>query len=121
MARHLVAIAAALTLLAAPAALADPSGVYVSQSKETKVRFDKCGSSFCGTIAWTKSGDRSLVGRRMIYDVRQTGDNAWEGRLWNYQDGKTYKGKLSIQGDDLKLAGCVLGGMICRNQIWTKE
>lgn len=106
----------ALVVFARPA-LAEPAGVYLSQSGETKVEFAKCGGSLCGTIVWTKSGQ--AIGKRMIFDVERTGDNQWQGKLWNYRDGKTYRGKLSLQGPNLKLSGCAVAGLICRSQVWT--
>ena len=32
----------------------------------------------------------------------------------------TYSGKASINGGSMKLSGCVLGGLICQSQTWTK-
>lgn len=97
-------------------AAAEPSGTYLSQSGQTKVKIAACGPSICGDIVWTESGE--AIGKRMIYDVVQTGANEWQGKLWNYQNGRTYRGKLAMDGVNLKLSGCVVGGLICRSQIW---
>lgn len=35
---------------AAPAMAQDPSGTWLSQSGDTRVRIARCGSSYCGTI-----------------------------------------------------------------------
>src|SRR4051812_33702626 len=97
-------ILAALGALLAPAAQAqpqDPSGTWLSQSGETRVRIARCGTAFCGTIVAVKTDakdvnnpdptkrGRSLVGVQMISDIRPAGDG-FTGQLYNYQDGKTY-------------------------------
>jgi uncharacterized protein (DUF2147 family) len=62
---------------------------------------------------------RSLVGIHMISDIQPSGDG-FSGQLYNYKDGKTYSGKMSFQGQAMKLSGCVFGGLICRSQTWAK-
>ncbi|MBB4039598.1 uncharacterized protein (DUF2147 family) [Microvirga flocculans] len=122
-----------LTLLALPAQAqpADPSGTYLSESRETQVRIAKCGAAYCGTIISVqgeakdvnnpdpKLKERNLVGVQMISDIRPAGEG-FSGQLYNYKDGKTYNGKMSFEGKAMKLSGCVFGGLICRSQTWTK-
>lgn len=124
--------AAASLMLAAPAAANDPRGTWLSQSGETRVRFADCGGQLCGTIvsASGQSRDeknedaalrgRSLVGVRMI-TMRANGANAWQGSLYNFQDGKTYNGRMTMpSANSMSLSGCVLGGLICRSQTWSR-
>ena len=128
-------VAALLIWSSASAARADIVGTWLSQSGETKVRIAPCGGGkLCGTVVWAK-GDpkdtrnpraarrtRPVRGIRMIWDIKPTGSaGEYTGKLYNYKDGKTYDGKVSEQGASrLKLSGCVLGGMICRGQIWSR-
>jgi uncharacterized protein (DUF2147 family) len=96
------------------------------------VRISPCGGEFCGDIVWVDEdpGDvnnpdpalrsRPLVGVRMIYDMVADGDR-FRGKLYNYTNGKTYSGTLEVAGDTLELSGCVLGGMFCRSQTWTRS
>jgi len=130
------AILAVLTLLFLPGAAraqsSDPSGTYLSETGETRVRIAKCGSVLCGTIVAVQ-GDardvnnpdaakrgRSLVGVQMISNIQPSGDG-FTGQLYNYKDGKTYNGKMSFAGGNaMQLSGCVLGGLICRSQTWKK-
>ena len=110
----------------APALAAEPLGTWLGESGDTKVKIAPGGGSFVGTVVWAKGGAAASdcmgnpVGMAMIYDVKPSG-NGFKGKLKNYKDCKTYTGKLElISPDKLKLAGCRLGGLICRNQIWTK-
>jgi uncharacterized protein (DUF2147 family) len=117
---------------AAQAQSSDPSGTYLSETGETRVRVAKCGSAYCGTIVAVQGEakdvnnpdaakrGRSLVGVRMISNIQPAADG-FTGQLYNYKDGKTYNGKMSFKdGSAMQLSGCVLGGLICRSQTWTK-
>lgn len=127
----LAALGLVLLAGAARAQSSDPSGTYLSESGETRVKIAKCGSAHCGTIVAVQGDakdvhnpdpalrNRSLVGIRMISDIQPAGEG-FTGQLYNYKDGKTYKGKMAFQGKAMQLSGCVLGGLICRSQTWTK-
>jgi uncharacterized protein (DUF2147 family) len=122
-----------LVLLSMPAQAqsADPSGTWMTQSGETRVKIAKCGGDYCGTIvsstyqkdtnnADPQLRDRNIVGVRMIWDLKPNGDG-YTGQLYNPQDGKTYTGKLKVTAPNaLQLSGCVFGGLICRSQVWSK-
>jgi uncharacterized protein (DUF2147 family) len=126
---------AALGLLlltgAAHAQAQDPSGTYLSETGETRVRIARCGQAYCGTIVSVQGEakdvynpdanlkNRSLVGVQMISNIQPSGDG-FTGQLYNYKDGKTYTGKMTFAGKAMQLSGCVLGGLICRSQTWTK-
>jgi uncharacterized protein (DUF2147 family) len=109
----------------------DPSGTWLSQSGETRVRIARCGAAYCGTITASalatdvnnpdaSKRDRKLVGVQMITDIKPAGDG-FSGQLYNIQDGKTYTGKLKLTDPKtMELSGCVMGGLICRSQTWTK-
>ena len=49
------------------------------------------------------------------------GENAWAGSAFNPNDGKRYTAKLTLSGDRLATAGCVLGGLICKSFEWTRS
>ncbi|MFL4998605.1 MAG: DUF2147 domain-containing protein [Microvirga sp.] len=127
----LAAFGLALLGLPAQAQSPDPSGTWLTQSGDTRVRIAKCGTALCGIIVSstyqkdTNNPDpnlreRSMVGVQMISDIRPSSDG-FSGQLYNPQDGKTYTGKLKVMSPNtLQLSGCVLGGLICRSQTWTK-
>jgi uncharacterized protein (DUF2147 family) len=133
--RTTIFAAVALAFLAAPAAAqtADPSGTWQSESGDTRVRIARCGDAYCGTIISVRGEakdvnnpsealrSRNLVGVRMIDNIRPTTAGGFEGSLYNFRDGKTYSGKMSLKSPSaLELSGCVLGGLVCRSQTWTK-
>ncbi len=115
--------AAAAILLAAGAspALADPTGTWLRDNGNSRVRIAPCGPNFCGTLTWVKDpSGPAKVGQRIFYDMAPAGANAWSGKAFNPEDGKTYSGKLTLSGSTMTTSGCVLGGLICRSVSWSK-
>ena len=130
--RTLFAIAATLFALSASALAEDITGIWLTASGETRVRIAPCGAALCGTVVWQKTPskdvnnpdpakqNRSIVGIQMISGAKLAAAGDYEGQLYNFQDGKTYIGKLKTSGPNaLSLSGCVLG-VICRSQTWTR-
>jgi len=120
-------------LAAGSAAAQDAKGTWLSESGETRIRIAPCGAELCGTVVWQKvpgkdvnnpdaaKRGRDIVGLRMIYGMKASGGSEWTGQLYNFQDGKVYTGKMTLAGpSSLSLSGCVLGGLICRAQTWTR-
>jgi uncharacterized protein (DUF2147 family) len=119
-------------MLRSAAAMADPTGTWLTQSGDATVKIAACGAGFCGSIVSLKENrddtnnpdpalrSRSLVGVAIIFDMRES-HGAYAGKLYNPRDGRTYSGKLkTIGADKLDLAGCVLGGLICKYEVWTR-
>ena len=79
-----------------------------------------CGDSICGTIAkGVDSDNTSIKGKRMIWDMKSKGNGSYAGgRIWAPDVDKTYRSKMSLNGNALKVSGCV--GPICRCQTWTR-
>lgn len=115
-----VSTALALGALTVPA-LADPSGTWLRDNGNSRVRIAPCGANFCGTLTWVKDpSGPAKVGQRIFYDMAPAGANAWSGKAFNPEDGKTYSGKLTLSGSTMTTSGCVLGGLICRSVSWSK-
>jgi len=125
-----------LTALGATGAIgqtANVNGVWLTSSGDTRVKISPCGGAWCGVIVWTRNGardaknpdpakrDRSLAGVQMISGMKRGADGNYSGQLYNPMDGKTYTGKLQpVSATELKLKGCVMGGLICKSQTWTR-
>ncbi len=112
---------AAVIGLASTPAFADPSGTWLRDNGNSRVRIAKCGEAFCGTLVWVKDPDGpAKVGQRIFYEMMPSGANTWAGKAFNPEDGRTYSGKLSLSGGSMTTSGCVLGGMVCRSVTWRK-
>ncbi|MDH6230035.1 uncharacterized protein (DUF2147 family) [Mesorhizobium soli] len=109
-----VSLAVAATMLMLGAAYADPiEGNWKTQSGETAAIGD-CGGGFCITL---KTG--KYAGKQ-IGKMTASGDGNYAGSITDPADDKTYKGKATLNGNAMKMSGCVLGGLICKGQNWTK-
>ncbi|WP_308916742.1 DUF2147 domain-containing protein [Jannaschia sp. LMIT008] len=116
---------AALCLAAGAAFAADPvEGMWRSQPGETgstiDVRIAQCGSKLCGTIARLNgAGDPSVVGRRIIWDMQPDGQGGYRnGKIWAPDQDKTYNSKMTLNGNMLKVEGCI--AVFCRGQTWAR-
>lgn len=135
------AIALALVFIA-PALAADPFGTWLTADKKGKVRIVNCSGALCGTLVWlaepidpatnqpkidkenadaSKKG-RPLLGIPIVINMKPSGGDKWEGQVYNAEDGKTYTGSFTMTGaNSADLRGCVMGGLICKGQAWTRS
>jgi uncharacterized protein (DUF2147 family) len=130
-----------LWLLPVTAYAADPRGTWSTEGQESQVQITECATGLCGTIVglkepndpqtgkpWTDSHnpDRSkrgqpLIGTQVVLGMKPAGSDKWSGEFYNADDGKNYRGNLIMAGDRaMKVQGCVLGGLICKSQTWTR-
>jgi uncharacterized protein (DUF2147 family) len=129
------AVAAVLLWLAPlPTLAADATGVWQRPSGTSRIEITPCGSALCGTLVWLKTPradtrnpdpakrSRSLLGTRTVIGMKPTGSaGVWKGKVYNAEDGKTYSGRMTLEGaNKLSLKGCVLGGLICRGETWNR-
>jgi uncharacterized protein (DUF2147 family) len=107
-------IVAAAVLISTGVAHADPiEGDWRTQSGETAAIGD-CGGGFCITL---KTGKYKGKG---IGKISPQGDGQYSGSITDPATDKTYSGKASLSGSSMSMKGCVLGGLICKSQTWTK-
>jgi Uncharacterized protein conserved in bacteria (DUF2147) len=98
-----------------------------------KVRIDPCGQALCGVIAaanpsdtdWRNPDpgkrDRPLLGVPILIDMKPTKKQRWEGQVYSAKSGYTYAAKMALKSADvLRVEGCVLGGLFCNSQNWTR-
>jgi clan AA aspartic protease (TIGR02281 family) len=126
----------------APALAADPFGDWLTGDKKGKVRIVNCGGALCGVLVWLeepldpqtnqpkidkRNADASKQSRPLLgipillsMNASYTPDQ-WLGPIYNAEDGKTYPGSFTMYGPNTaQLKGCVLGGLICKAQTWTR-
>jgi uncharacterized protein (DUF2147 family) len=131
-----------LCLVAArPASAGDLRGNWMTENGKAKVAIVSCGHALCGNIIALKETndpttgkpktdsnnpdaakrDRPMVGVQIIIGMKPDATDKWKGQVYNAEDGKTYSGTISlVNGTTLTLQGCALGGLICKNQTWTR-
>jgi uncharacterized protein (DUF2147 family) len=107
-------LAGAALLAAAGAAYADPiEGNWKTRSGST-AEITQCGSAFCIRM---KTGPHA---GKEIGRFNPQGDGTYTGTVTDPASDKTYKGKGSLKDNAFTMGGCVLGGLICRNETWSR-
>src|ERR1700719_115588 len=108
--------AALLAVPAARAQMGDPSGIWLTQAGDAKVRVSKCGAQICGVVVWLRDpinpanglqmaddknpnpalARRPMIGLPLFTDMRIAGPNRWSGHIYNADDGGTYVSNISV-------------------------
>ena len=138
--RAIACVLATGLLLGADPVCADdgPVGRWMTPGAAAVVEIAPCSGAtgLCGTIRWlwdglddkgrprldTQNADtalrtRPLVGLSILSGMTRTTNGGWEGRVYNPEDGQTYRATLRRPGTDtLTIEGCVL--FICQKQVW---
>ncbi|MCW2274234.1 DUF2147 domain-containing protein [Rhodoblastus acidophilus] len=122
--RILATLVIALLILPAAAAETQPSamGLWRVADGTATIRIKRCDDALCGFVASAPApepGAASAVGQKILIDMRQDGE-IWRGTIFNLDDGQTYTGEISTQGDLLKVKGCLPAG-ICGGETWRRE
>jgi uncharacterized protein (DUF2147 family) len=134
----LAAAMAALPVFTAVPALAlsdsDVVGVWKHPDNGSHIQIYACGQSACAKVVKVadpsrkddknpdpKLRNRPVVGVVIMNGGKKVGPLKWQGKLYNTLDGGTYNGTLTLVNEnELKLSGCVLGGLICDGRTWTR-
>lgn len=98
-----------------------PLGVWSEIGGATKIEIAPCGDSLCGVVVAVKgSNNDQSIGKTIFYNIEKSKGNIWLGNARN-QDGDVFEGKLTLNGNRMKTAGCILGGVICQSADWARE
>ena len=102
-------------------------GKWLNSSGEGQIQIYKKGDNFFGKLAWmkvpndangkpkldVKNPDKNLqsrpkLGLEILKDFTFDGENGYEnGTIYDPQSGKTYRCKMTLNGDELKVRGYV--------------
>jgi uncharacterized protein (DUF2147 family) len=125
MTMRMLALAALIGVGSSGLALADdPTGVWALDNGKVTVKVSSCGDSICGRIVGMrkpldKHGNPKLDKDNpnpalRARDMKQTGDNRWEGQIYVPDDGNTYNAIVYVSGDVMKVKGCVV--VFCKSK-----
>ncbi|MCW3835576.1 DUF2147 domain-containing protein [Sphingomonas canadensis] len=105
-------------------------GTWRNPQNSVHVKVHRCGDATCGTVVWAnekakadarRGGTDPLVGVQLFQDFRPAGKDVWRGRVYVPDIGKTFSGTVTrIDDRTLVGKGCLLGGLGCRSQTWSR-
>lgn len=110
------ALFSALALTSAATA-GSANGTWLRSNGAHVLAFD-CGGGL--GLKVTKSPEAAKVGKTIMCGAKASGENKWKGTVLNLDDGQKYSGYVTLNGGSLTLSGCVLGGIICKDDTWTR-
>lgn len=112
-------------------------GRWIMTNGKITVEVEDCGGNLCGRIVdmaepLTKDGtpkvdkrnpdpqrrNAPLIGLTVLQDMSPGGENEWQGRIYNADDGRTYASKMKLAGDKMKVKGCVL--VFCKSMTFNR-
>lgn len=134
---RLTGLTLALAMTTQFAVAADAIGTWKSEKADDggyiHVSVGPCANdpaNLCGVIvdafnddpaAMDKARVAELRGKIMIKGMEPDGAGTWSnGTIWAPDEDETYSAKMQLNGDVLKVSGCVLAGLICRGQDWIR-
>jgi len=122
------------TVMSGAALAAEPAGDWRVEDGSAIIRIDNCRGALWGVVAWEKEPGRdtrnpnptlrgrATLGSAVLINMRAASPQArWDGQIYNAQNGQTYKANVSLVGENtLRVEGCVMGGVFCGGQRWTR-
>lgn len=112
-------------------------GLWLTEAGTGTIRVADCGDGTpCGTIATAEipdgepttdvnnsdpaMHDTPIIGLTMLDGFERSGDKWKKGRIYNPEDGKSYKSSIELDDDPdvLKVKGCI--AFLCQTQRWTR-
>lgn len=121
-------------------------GLWNIPEDEAQFEIYTCGAEYCGRITRLQEPEyppddkrmpglprvdrnnpdpllrtRPMLGLTIMEGFRYEGDNSWRGRIYNPDDGETYRCKLSLDGKNhLKVRGYLGITLFGKTQEWTR-
>jgi uncharacterized protein (DUF2147 family) len=112
---------------------AEPVGEWLVKDGSAQIRIEPCANGLWGFISWVRAPGtdnknpdpgkrtRPIVGVPVVRSMMPVKPNRWEGEVYNADNGKMYSASITQVSDDvLKIEGCVLGGLFCGGESWTR-
>lgn len=105
-------------------------GLWLNPKGTLAVHTDACGSALCGRIVWASAQAQAdardadvphLVGTQLLENYRPSGRGRWQGTVFVPDMGRHFGSQIAaLSPDRLQIKGCILGGLLCKSQVWTR-
>ncbi len=104
-------------------AMAGVEGVWQTEPNEDgisgHVQISTCGDSYCGVMIGNTAGTDRFKGQTIIANMKAVDDTHFEGgTITDPVENRSYKSKMTLNGNSLKVEGCFL--TFCRAQNWVR-
>ena len=106
---------------------AEPTGDWRTEDGSAIIRVDNCRGALWGVVAWEKEpgrdsrSGRPTLGSPVLINMRPSSQARWDGQIYNARTARPTTPMSRMVGDNtLRVEGCVLGGVFCGGQRWTR-
>ena len=123
-----VALAAAVPVTASAQAALE--GHWKNPKGSVVVRVTSCGDAYCGVVVEAsdkakasarKGGTPKLIGTRILSGMKPTGNGTFKGLAFDPKRNIRAPATVRLLSPStLVVKGCVLSGIICKEQRWTR-
>jgi uncharacterized protein (DUF2147 family) len=123
----------------APGKASDADGIWAMPNGKVTVKVSECGTKLCGSIVALKNPiskidgkpkvdrenpdpalrTRPLIGLSILIGMKPNGSGSWTGAIYNPDDGNTYSSTVKLDGDIMKVKGCVIG-FLCKTNVFQR-
>ena len=108
----------------------DAEGFWMNPKGTVAVRAAACGEALCARIVWASTEAQAdaaeskiphLLGTEVLEDYRFRGNGVWSGTIFVPDMGRRFASQIEeLSPTRLRIKGCVLRGLLCKSQIWTR-
>ena len=105
-------------------------GVWTNPRGTVQGRTGSCGDKICGWIVWAspqaqadarKKGVNQLIGTALLRSYRATERGHWSGEVYVPDMQSSFYSTITmVDPQTLNIKGCILGGLLCKSQIWRR-
>lgn len=105
-------------------------GVWRNPKDTVHVEIKPCGVQACGYVVWAtekakadarKGGTQNLIGLQLLRDMSLDKAGVWRGRVFVPDLNMTFSGAAEpVNATTLRARGCLIGGIGCKTQLWTR-
>ena len=108
---------------------ADAEGFWMNPKGTVAVHAAACGEALCARIVWASAEAEAdaagsvprLLGTQVLEDYRFRGNGVWSGTIFVPDMGRRFASQIEeLSPTRLRIKGCVLRGLLCKSQIWTR-
>jgi len=125
-----VSLVVLLALLLADPAQRSLDGLWRNSTGSVIVAIKPCGAALCGTVEWAseqaqadarRGGTDPLIGVEVLSRFEMKRPGRWRGKLFVPDVNRRATAELRLlDGDQLKVTGCALAGLICKSEVWIR-
>lgn len=97
----------------------DPSGVWLRDDGNARVRIAPCGRNICATNLWIRDTSKGEeAGDRLVMSLQPKSPDTLSGTAYDEKRERTYSITVQVSHNSLLTRGCILGGVLCKNVRW---